>query len=739
MNPLKYYSASSVPNTIEKHVPAPYIRKSFNVSSLDDKYELLISVVGIYELSINGVIINKGYLIPYRTNPNHFVYFDIYNLNKYLKIGENVIGVMLGNGFSNSIYSGWDFDKLSWAHAPKIALEVKQNDKVIFDASSFKQHDSEVLFDDFHAGEHIDANKNIKGWNEPGFNDSGWKEMLEAPSPKGKLRKHPNFYPTVLEEIKPVKVIKGKDCYIYDFGRSLTGIYKIHIKGQKNKVIKLFMNDAMNEDKTVFKDNMFRIASIPQEYKHFDWLTLSGGNDYFTNRFNYKSGRFIELANLSDEEAKTVKISFLNISSLSKPKNYFRCDNEVINKLQECTVNSDITNFFYFPTDCPQREKNGWTGDACLSAEQMLINFDCYKQLKEWYRNIVKAQNRKGTIPGIVPTDTWGFAWGNGPGWDTVLFELPYRLYIYSGDIDILKLAHKPILRYLKYMRTKQNDRGLFKYGLGDWLPVKTHTPIEIVDSILCKYHCDLANKIFNILGDKENANKAIAFSDEIKKNFNHYYPVSTDVRYYNQTWAAMALYYDMYDGLEKEKAIECLYRSINISNGYMDFGVMGNRAMWRVLADLGQVDLALHMMTRTDGVSFSNWIRQRATTLFEEFVMFDGTMENLTKDFLEGGTSFNHHFWGDISAFFYRDLAGLRINEPNVITFAPRLSKDINYIEAKMNGVKVTINKIDSRYDVDLYIPKGIKTSLNLLNNYQCSIKEINSGRNQFSIYVKD
>ena len=76
---------------------------------------------------------------------------------------------------------------------------------------------------------------------------------------------------------------------------------------------------------------------------------------------------------------------------------------------------------------------------------------------------------------------------------------------------------------------------------------------------------------------------------------------------------------------------------------------------------------------------------------------------------------------------------------QPNVLTFAPRLSKDINYIEAKMNGVKVTINKIDSRYDVDLYIPKGIKTSLNLLNNYQCSIKEINSGRNQFSIYVKD
>ena len=248
----KYYSATKERNTLQKHVPAPYIRKSFNVANKDHKFILDISVVGIYELYVNGKNISKGCLLPYRTNPNHIVYVDTYELNKYLVEGENVIGVMLGNGFSNSVFPGWDFDKLSWAHSPKIALEVKEDNTVIFDISSFKCHDSEVIFDDFHSGEHIDKNKEIKGWDKPSFNDSNWNKMIEVESPKGELRKHPGFYPTIYETVKPVKVIKGKGCYLYDFGMSFSGQYDLKIKGERNKTVKLFVSDAINEDKTIF-------------------------------------------------------------------------------------------------------------------------------------------------------------------------------------------------------------------------------------------------------------------------------------------------------------------------------------------------------------------------------------------------------------------------------------------------------------------------------------------------------
>lgn len=730
---MKYYSATKERNTFENHVPAPYIRKSFKIDSLKEQYSLIISVVGIYELSVNGKVIDKGKLLPYRTNPNHVVYYDTYRLNDYLVEGENVIGVMLGNGFGNSIMRCWDFDKLSWAHAPKIALEVKKGDETIFDMSQFVCHPSEVVFDDFHCGEHIDANKSIKDWNKPGFDDSKWNKMIEVESPKGELLPHPSFYPTVYEETKPVNVIKGPEGYIYDFGMSFAGTYQIKIKGEKGKTIRLFMNDAITSDKTIFLPSIVCLGgNLPLEYIQFDWLTLSGELDTFISRFSYKAGRFIELKGLSDEEAKTVEIVAYKVSSIPNVTSHFKCDNETINKLQEITINSDISNFFYFPTDCPHREKNGWTGDAALSAEQMLINFSCGEQLKTWYKNIIKAQNKEGTIPGIVPTDTWGFAWGNGPSWDTILFELPYRVYLYTSDKEILELAKEPIIKYLKYQKTKENEKGLYNYGLGDWLPAKQHTPIEAIDTMVCKHHCDLASKIFEILGEDQLAKETKDYSKRIKKNYALAYPIDFDFRCYTQAMAFMGIYYDMYE--EKERAVRTLMYILKSSNYHMEFGVIANRVAWRLLAELGQTDLAIEMMTRDDFFSFKTWLNQGATTLFEAFVPFDETVLGLDKNMFDGNKSMNHHFWGDISAFYYRHLAGLQINGYKKFTFAPSFSKYVKHIEADMMGFEVRISHIHETIEVELNIPKGYELELKVPDGYVSSSKKLKEGLNRLS-----
>ena len=734
----KYYSATAKFNTVEEQVPAPYLRKSFNVDSFDARYELYISVVGIYELTINGVVINKGYLLPYRTNPNHIVYIDKYQLNKYLRLGENVIGVMLGNGFSDPASDGWDFDKVSWRHAPKIALEVHKDEYKIFDVSSFRTHPSEVVFDDFYYGDHIDANKIIEGWNLPDFDDSGWKEMIEVESPKGERLPHPSFYPTAYEEVKPVKVIKGPEGYIYDFGSSFTGMYQIKIKGEKGKVIRLFMNDAIREDKTIFLDNVATFCNVPLEYRQFDWFILSGKEDTFRNRFSYKAGRFVELKGLSDEEAKIVDITMWKVSSLEVPNNHFKCDNEIINKLQSCVINSDISNFFYFPTDCPHREKNGWTGDACMSAEQMLLNFSCFDQFKEWLKSIIKAQNEEGTIPGIVPTDTWGFAWGNGPGWDELLFELPLRSYIYSGDIEFLEMVHEPIIKYLHYMETKKNEHGLFMYGLGDWDPVRSHTPREVIDTLVCKHIADSGAQIFTYLKDEENAKYAKELSESIREAFVKHYGVEHDCRYITQAWASMSLYYDIFKGEQKKEALGMFYDTLKFANYYMDFGVSGNRVFWRLLADLNEVDLAVKMMTQDGYFSFKKWLDQGATTLFETFDCFDGSVENLPIYMPRNIYSFNHHFWGDISSFFYRHLAGLQINQPFVLEFAPSLGKEIKDVDANVGEIKVHIKYKNDKYNVCLYIPEQYRAVLKSPQGFKSSINELKPGLNEF-YFVKE
>ena len=127
------------------------------------------------------------------------------------------------------------------------------------------------------------------------------------------------------------------------------------------------------------------------------------------------------VSGITEAQATEDLLTALEMHSLLEERGGFSCSDETANKLQQMTRQSDVTNFYYFPTDCPQREKNGWTADAALSSEHILLNFGAEKSYREWLRAIVKAQDNNGALPGIVPTSGWGFAWGNGPAWDSVL------------------------------------------------------------------------------------------------------------------------------------------------------------------------------------------------------------------------------------------------------------------------------------------------------------------------------
>lgn len=138
----------------------------------------------------------------------------------------------------------------------------------------------------------------------------------------------------------------------------------------------------------------------------------------------------------------------------------FNCSDETINTLFEMVKRSDRSNYYYFPTDCPHREKNGWTGDISMSADHMIMLYDIEKSSREWMKGLRAAQIESGQIPVIVPTSDWGYDWGTGPAWDSVLFNLPYLLYKIRGCTDIVKENSHAMVRYLDYILTKRNENG---------------------------------------------------------------------------------------------------------------------------------------------------------------------------------------------------------------------------------------------------------------------------------------
>ena len=725
----RFVCATTEYNTYEHHVANPQFRKSFTLDTLPKNAELTICGLGYYELYLNGENITKGFMAPYRSNPDHYLYYDHYDLSDLLCEGENVIGILLGNGFLNPSIKVWDFCKVPFRSAPKVALSVELDGTELFDAAALKCTESPITFDEFHGGEYYDARREIKGWSAPAFDDSDWRDVLPATTPAGEPR-IPDCEPIGIVDVHyPARILKTQNGYLYDFVVNAAGLCELAIKGEKGQEVVLRYGELL-------RDGELDLANIAyNEWSHIDRYTLKGDDiEYFMPHFSYHGFRFVEVTGITEEQATSDLLTFYEMSSSLRRNGDFKCDNADLNALFDATICSDRANFMYFPTDCPQREKNGWTGDAALSADQYLTYFDCSRSLKEWLRNIFKAQNEAGAIPGIVPTNDWGFAWGNGPAWDNVMFELPYRIYQHTGDTDILYEAAPYLLKYLRYMETRADEQGLYHYGLGDWLHVqdlKDSVYLVYTDTITCKDICDKAALIFEVIGDFESAAYARRRSVEIKEAFRASCMRMSKrtrriaLRVKNQATMAMAIYYGMFNEDEVTFAAKELEQMVKMHDYHMDVGVLGARALFHVLADHGMTDTALKTILNPTFPSFKYWLDQGASALFEAFVYVEHPIDDMTAEdpWMD---SLNHHLWGDFIGFFMRHLAGIQVNHHDHITIAPNFTDLINnvsaYTETSEGRIEVEYKRTQILVEMTVSIPKNTTAELKIPNGYQLS-----------------
>ena len=709
----RFVCATKEYNTYEHHVSNPQFRKSFELDALPGTAEITICGLGYYELYVNGQNITKGFMAPYRCNLDHFLYYDNYDLRDYLVKGENVIGVLLGNGFLNSNMTTWDFTKIPYRSAPKMALCVEIDGQEFLDATTFKCTESPITFEEFHSGEYYDARLELDGWRLAGFDDSDWRAVLPSDAPAGEARV-PDCEPIGIIDVHyPVRILKSKNGYIYDFAVNAAGLCELNIKGACGQTVQMRYGEMLREGELDLSNISYN------EWMHTDRYTLRGGRvERFMPHFTYHGFRFVEVTGITERQATLDLLTFYEMSSSFAQTADFKCDDPSLNALFDATMRSNRANFMYFPTDCPHREKNGWTGDVALSAEQHLIYLNCSRSMKEWLRSVFKSQNAQGAIPGIVPTYDWGFAWGNGPAWDMVMFELPYRIYQYTGDVEIVREGREHFLRYLKYMESMRDEQGLLHYGLGDWChsqrtqrELKEQLPYT--DTITCKALCDRAAVLFDAIGDGVSAQYARELSCDIKRALrSNLMRDNATLKIANQTTQAMAIYYGIFEEAELPRAFKDLERIIHTAGDRMDLGVLGNRAIFRVLAEGGKIDLALDMMLNPNYPSFQCWLDQGATALFENFNAFDHHIDSFTDD--PRPDSLNHHFWGDIIAVFMRHLAGIQVQSPGHVTIAPCFARRLSNVEAheEIAGAKVCVRykKTDIMVDMTVTLPVGIK-----------------------------
>ncbi len=613
----------------------------------------------------------------------------------------------MGNGLKNSIVDEWEFGVAKFRGAPETAfsleLDYGEEKELIESDQQTLTAPSPIMFDDIHFGEYYDARNEIEGWNLPEFDDSNWKNVIKSEIPRGEARISKAEPIVVRNIINPVSVTECDGSYIYDFGVNTAGVCKLKIKGERGQKVLLRYFETTKDGKPYFRNDRFPDAERFQADEYY----LSGNVvEEDAPGFTCDGFRYVLVTGITSKQATKELLNYLEMSSDLKSMGEFSCSDETVNKIQEATVRSDFSNFFYFPMDCPQREKNGWTADASLSAEQMLLNMNPENSYKEWMLNIYKALNNEGRLPGIVPSTGWGYDQLNGPAWDNVIVNLPYYTYIYRGDKEILEGLSIPLMRYLTYLYYRLNDKGLMEIGLGDWCQVGNDewifdTPLVVTDTIMTN---DIANKaafIYEVLGQEPQRQYALKLAETTRNAFRtNLIDENYLVKGNTQTAQAMAIYYGMFENEEKSKALEILLKYIDKYDGHFNTGVLGGRIIYRLLADNGYGELAYNMIVRPDFPSYGNWIERGATTLWEGFMPEGAKILSL-----------NHHFWGDVSAWFYTYLAGIRVNptkrDATNIDIKPLFIERLDSVKAHHNTThgEISVNWIRIKEEITLTI----------------------------------
>lgn len=698
----KFVSEDSAYSTYVQNVPAPLFRKSFFLEEKAEKAEILICGLGFYDLFVNGKKITKGRLAPYISNTDHYIYYDQYRIDDYLNVGENVIGVMLGDGFLVGKTVVWDFKKNIMNAAPMLALtvEIKCGDRIInFEADEFVCKKGPVLFNDLRSGVFYDARLEEDGWNNVRFEEKGWHKPILASRPRGKAKLCGVEPIRVYREIKPVSIRKGElvpyHCgtqvleegqtafetapelsggYIYDFGENNAGIFRLKIKGERGQKISLQCGEQLNDGRLDYNNINF----YPDGFSQRDIYYLKGGEEEtFEPMFTYHGYRYIYVSGITDGQATEDLLTFLVMSSDLEERGTFECSNEFVNTIYQMGRRSDRSNFYYFPTDCPTREKNGWTGDASMSAEHMIMTIGAEKSWREWLNNIRAAQAEDGELPGIVPTGGWGFDWGNGPAWDSVLFNLPYFAYLYRNDTEIIRENAGAMLRYLEYVSKKRDERGIIECGLGDWVPVgkgASHydSALGFTDSTMVLDMCRKASVMFDAIGLKLHKQFADTFGEELLASIRREY-IDFDtwvVKNRCQTSQAMAIFYNVFTEEEKPKGFEVLMDILKEDHFNMTSGFLGIRVIFHVLSDFGEAETAYRMITKKEYPSYGCWAERGETTFLEQFFPYDHYYP----------FSKNHHFLGDVVNWFMREIGGLRVQGYNFVQVKPYYFQDINW-----------------------------------------------------------
>lgn len=628
--------------------PAMQLRRSFFYSGAEQA-ECLICGLGAYILYINGKRVNNDVLSPAFTAYDIRTLYMHYDVTAYLQKGENVIAVKLGDGFYNqTTEDNWSYHTAPWRNTPRLRFELFADGETVVasDLRWLATRDGATVHNAVREGEYYDARKE-SAWCELAYDAEGWQGVCLVRAPGGELALQTMPPIRECEVLQPVAVWRSKNGFTYDFGQNIAGYVGLRMRGKAGQTVTFRYAERLDGAEIDQTDVSIYVKT---DCFQQDRYTFRGvGVEEWRPEFVYHGFQYVEVSGVDEQPEDGALTAYFVHTDLQR-KGDFSCSDELLSWIYRAGIYSFLGNYHGIPTDCPHREKNGWTGDAALSCGYATFFYEMREAYKKYILDIADSQRRCGQICSIVPTAGSEYNWGTGPAWDSALFIIPYTLYLETGDSECMRIAYPYAKKYLEYAKDFEID-GLVCYGLSDWCPPRCVERSELMSnrfSDSCYYYAMIAigAKMAEMQGELQLArvyrDRAAAVQTAIRATFVNGDSVDTN----GQGALATALYFRIVEGTQAQDVAKRLVATLKKDGYKLKVGILGMKSLLNALSDYGYTAEAYRLVAQSEYPSYGYWRSLGMTTFGERW---------------EGDASRNHHMYGEVLHWLARHIAGVQ------------------------------------------------------------------------------
>lgn len=678
----------------ERLHPVKLLKRTF---ALDPDKELLQATLrmtahGIYSAKINGRKVTDALFTPDYTSYHSYLQVQEYEITGLLQ-ERNVWSVALADGWyggrvSVNGGSGQFGDTLGILGEVTINYADGTTDTIGTD-EQFVSTTGKYVYSDIFIGEKQDLRLLADDW-ETDFDCNGAEKVKIADYSFDNLVPQKGAYVTAQEELAPIAIWKESDAHIIDFGQVIAGRMRLEIALKAGQEIVLEHSETLNEEGLFFNNIVGRNKDQRDVY------IGRGQKELLEPDFTFHGFRYVRLSGY-DGALDKASLKAIVLHTDMRKTGDFRTDNPKVNQLLHNIEWSQKGNMLSIPTDCPQRERVGWTGDMQVFAPTATFFMDVEDFIGRWLDNVRLEQTADGEVLDYspAPSDYFNLPSLTGTlssaGWGDAIIMVPWELYQRYGNAEILAENYAAMVKWHAFSKQsaagdKQGDaRYLWdtKFHYGDWMfpsymigpdfkgPIATSEATkDIFGTAFLAHSSALLAEIADILGNATEAEEYRNYAQTVKRAFEEAYWQNGRLTSDLQGCYVIADAFGLLSGAAKQQAVKRLVELIEANGKRLDTGFLAGPYLLDVLVDHGHADLAKQVFLQEACPSWLYEVNHGATTIWESWA-------GIQPNGKVGDFSFNHYAFGCVGDWMVRKIAGLQVKKPGFKEFYIRPNPD--------------------------------------------------------------